>query len=104
MAKKRGRSVANGEQEVIPELAPEKIPEIHTAAKRYAKVRDQRSALSTEEKEARDHLKDVMEKHELANYEYGDLVVTIDTKKKAVVKSKDDGAESNGDGEESADE
>jgi hypothetical protein len=104
MAKKKakGRSVANGEQEIIPELAPKKIPDIHTAAKRYAKVRDQRAALSIEEKAARDHLKNVMEENELVNYEYGDLIVCIDMTCKAVVKSKD--SEANGDGADKSEE
>ena len=88
MAKQKGRSIANGEQQLIPEMAPTKIPEIHTAAKAYAKVRDARSALSVEEKEARDHLAFVMKKNELVNYEYGDLIVTLDVKEKAVVTAK----------------
>lgn len=102
MARKaKGRSVANGEQTLIKEIAPKKIPDIHIAAKRYAKVRDQRSALSVEEKAARDHLKNIMEEHELVNYEYGDLVVCIDTTCKAVVKAKDSEADAGSNGEAS---
>lgn len=101
--KRKGRSIANGEQTLIPELAPKKIPAIHTAAKRYASVRDERAALSKDEKAARDHLQAVMNENGLSNYEYGDLQVCIDTTCKAVVKSKSSES-SNGDGEESASE
>lgn len=100
MARKaKGRSLANGEQTVIDELAPRKIPAIHSAAKRYAERRDERMAANKEEKEAHETLLEKMRENGLDNYEYGDLTVHVDKTTKCKVKVGTEPS-ANGDGED----
>jgi hypothetical protein len=87
MAKKsNGRSPKNGVQEVIPEMAPKKIPAIITAAKRYAERRDERIVANKEEKDAHTFLLEKMAENELDSYEYGDLSIFVDKKTKCKVR------------------
>ena len=104
MAKKKARSPANGEQQLIPELAPVRIEKIHRAAKRYATERDGRIAANKEEKDAHEHLLDVMKEHGLMQYEYGDLKVFVDEKVKCKVTIGGEVTEKNGDGKEGGEE
>lgn len=87
MAKKNGRSLANGEQTIIPEMAPKRIDRIHRAAKRYAVERDARIAANTQEKEAHAFLLKAMKEEGLTSYEYGDLQVFVDTAEKVKVRT-----------------
>lgn len=86
MAKSKGRSLANGEQQLIPEIAPTKIPRIHTAAKRYAQRRDERQAANREEKAAHEFLLEAMIAEGLDSYVYGDCSVFVDKSTKCKVK------------------
>lgn len=86
MAKKKGRSLANGEQTIIPDLAPKRIDKIHKAAKRYAVARDKRMACNADEKEAHSFLLDTMTELGLDHYEYGDVSVFVDRQTKCKVK------------------
>lgn len=92
MAKKNGRSLANGEQTIIPEMTPKRIDRIHRAAKRYAVERDARIAANTKEKDAHAFLLNAMKEEGLASYEYGDLQVFVDTAEKVKVKTAGEAA------------
>lgn len=96
MAKaKRQRS----EQEYIPGTEPVKNNRVHAAAKRYAGERDVRIQANKDEKAAHDTLLSIMLEEGLEAYEYGDISVTIDAKRKCVVRVG--GADRNGErGEE----
>jgi hypothetical protein len=74
------------DQEQIPGMESVKNERVHRAAKRYAKARDERIALSEKEKEAHDFLLGVMTEEGMDFYEYKDLGVYVDTKRKAKVE------------------
>lgn len=100
---KKVRSLANGEQTLIPEMAPKRIDRIHRAAKRYAVERDARIAANVKEKDAHAFLLNAMKEEGLSSYEYGDLSVFVDSTEKVKVKTATEGkAEegSNGEAEE----
>lgn len=100
---KKGRSLANGEQTLIPEMAPKRIDRIHRAAKRYAVERDARIAANTKEKDAHAFLLNAMKEEGLNSYEYGDLQVFVDSTEKVKVKAATEGKGeegSNGEAEE----
>lgn len=87
-----------GEQEYLPGTAPTRNKRVHRLAVRYAELRDARMAANKEEKEAHDTLLYAMIEEGLSAYEYGDITVTIDDKKKCKVAVK--GASGSVDGEE----
>jgi hypothetical protein len=82
------------EQEYLPGTEPLKNNRVHPAAKRYAKERDDRIAANKAEKEAHDNLLAIMLEEGLETYEYGDISVSIDAKRKCVVRVG--GADRNG--------
>lgn len=89
MAKKKTRSPANGEQQLIPEMVPKRIEAIHRAAKRYAQRRDERIEANKEEKAAHEFLLNTMRENlepGQNSYCYGDLTVFIDSAIKCKVK------------------
>lgn len=94
MAKTKER--VRSEQQYIEGTAPEKNERVHRAARRYIKERDIRILANAAEKEAHDHLLAVMTELGLDSYEYGDIKVFVDAKKKCKVTTE---AASNGDGE-----
>ena len=75
-------------QEFLPGHEPAKNLKVHQAALHYAEKRDERIALNAEEKEAHDTLLFTMLEEGLTAYEYGDLKVHIDEKKKCKVSTK----------------
>lgn len=84
------------DQEQIPGMESEKNERVHRAAKRYARVRDERIALSEKEKEAHDFLLGVMTEEGIESYEYKGLGVYVDTKRKCSV---DEDVKAKGDAE-----
>ena len=96
MAKKRER--VRSEQMFIAGTAPEKNEVVHRAARRYVKERDARIAANKAEKEAHDHLLEKMLEQGLDSYEYGDLHVFVDNKRKCKVTTES-GASANGEGD-----
>jgi hypothetical protein len=86
------------EQQFIEGTAPEKNEVVHRAAKRYVKERDARIAANKAEKEAHDYLLDKMIEEGLDSYEYGDLKVFVDNKRKCKVTTES-GASANGEAE-----
>lgn len=87
-------------QEFLPGQEPKKNNRVHKAALRYAELRDARIAANAEEKDAHDTLLHTMLEEGLEIYEYGDLKVAIDNKRKCKVSTKPEAHESNGKAEE----
>ncbi len=88
MAKRKGRKVAAGEQLVIEGTGPEKNTAVHDRAVQYARARDARMAAGEDEKAAHNGLLEAMDKANLTHYEYGDMVVHIDSSRKCKVKTE----------------
>ena len=89
-------------QEFLPGQEPKKNNRVHKAALRYAELRDARIAANEEEKDAHDTLLHTMLEEGLESYEYGDLKVFIDNKRKCKVSTKVEAngkAEDNGEAE-----
>lgn len=86
------------EQEVLhPDFKPVKNARVNKAAKRYYGLILERKTAGDEEKAAHDTLLNAMMEEGLEFYEYQDLKVAIDTKKKCSVKVQGEG---NGEDEE----
>jgi hypothetical protein len=86
------------DQQPLPGAEDVKNPKIHRLAQAYARARDERMEYTETEKKAHNRLLDGMIAEGLESYKYGSLTVTIDQKKKCVVKqesavgtAKDDG-------------
>ena len=85
------------EQQHLPGQEPVKNDRVHRAAKRYAKLRDERMAANEEEKAAHNTLLGIMKEEGLEVYEYGDLTVAIDAQEKCKVRFAPRKTEENGD-------
>lgn len=71
----------------IPGTEDEQIDEIIAAAEDYEEKRDARIACTKEEVPAQARLLEVMRKHDMKQYRFGDLIVkVVETKIKAKVK------------------
>lgn len=99
---KRGRGrPKKAKQQWIEGTAPGGIPELDAAAEAYIEVRDERAALSIQEKEAQENLKSRLKDHGLNRYEYEDsngdikIIDALDSTK-VIVKKKDKPKASNG--------
>ncbi len=98
MAKARkGRKVAAGEQMVIPGTGPEMNKAVHERAIQYARCRDARQAAGEDEKAAHNGLLEAMDKANLTTYQYGDMIVNIDSSRKCKVKTEPKAAADEGD-------
>ena len=80
----------------MPGQEPVKNDRVHRAAKRYAKLRDERMAANEEEKAAHNTLLGIMKEEGLEVYEYGDLMVAIDAQEKVKVRFAPKKTEENG--------
>ncbi len=89
----------NAAQEYIPGTEPEKNTRVHNAAKRYAKVRDERITANKVEKDAHETLLGTMLEEGLEHYEFKDVCVNIDVGRKCKVVLGGKKGEENGDGE-----
>lgn len=94
---RKGRKVTNGTQAVIEGTGPEMNKPVHEAALHYARERDARMAAGEDEKAAKVALIEKMNKAGLTHYEYGDLIVHIDSAQNVKVKTQ---AAQTGDDEE----
>jgi hypothetical protein len=92
MAKKR--------QAFLPGTEPVKNAKVHPRAINYADARDARMECNRIEKEAHDDLLATMLEEGLEVYEYGDIKVTVNNKRKCRVEDKTRKHESNGDDDE----
>ncbi len=75
-------------QDYLPGTAPEKNARVHPLALNYADLRDERIAANKLEKEAHDTLLHTMLEEGLEVYEYGDLKVVVNAKRKCRVETK----------------
>lgn len=75
---------------------------VHRAAKQYAKLRDERIAANEAEHDAHEKLMEVMTEEGLDSYSYGDVDVTVTSKRKAkvVVGGQDSPSGKDTDGED----
>ena len=69
-------------------MEPVKNKKIHPKALRYVDVRDARIAANKEEKEAHNTLLAAMLEEGLEDYEYGELKVHVDNKRKCKVTTE----------------
>lgn len=84
MAKKS--SAAENVQEYLPGTAPKKIPAVHKAAIKMADAVAETKTYKAKEDEAREEVREAMEKAGIEEYEYGGLTVRIDLKRTPKVK------------------
>jgi hypothetical protein len=83
-------------QDYLPGTEPVKNKKVHPKALHYAAMRDDRIAANVAEKEAHDTLLAAMLEEGLEDYQYGDLKVHVDNKKKCKVSTTPENAETNG--------
>ena len=79
MAKTKKPKVHPDQQEIPGAESDERIQPIINAARRYAKDRDARCALSKTEKESKQRVIDVMKEHGKRSYVYGGVNVFLDS-------------------------
>lgn len=83
-------------QAFLPGTEPQKNKRVHPLAENYAGLRDARIAANREEKDAHDALLNAMQEEGIDSYEYGDLKVVVNNRKKCKVMTPKHKAEENG--------
>lgn len=90
----KGGEPLPGGQEHLPGAEPmEKNPKIHNLARRVKAASKEWSAAAEEHKGLKQSLIEAMIEEGLEHYEYGDVTVDIDTKRKLKVKVESDDEE-----------
>ena len=91
MARKKKDDEPIVEQGFLPDMAPKKNKVVHAAALKYEAARNERMALTKDEKAKKDALLAAMNSEGLTVYEYGDLRVEIDaTQKPKLMRTAED--------------
>ena len=83
---------AKGVQKALPGMEERSIPELDEAAHKYAEVRDERIALNKREKDLKDLVHTLMNRHTKKHYKVGkvqiDVVSTDETVKVKILKEE----------------
>ena len=88
MAKKKSATAPKkskkAKQTDLPGMEERRIPDLHSAAERYAEVRDERMELTKAEVEQKQRLIELMHKHEKQEYRFDDVEIKLVVEKEKV--------------------